>query len=77
MVKDLTEDKIYAVYDNSGHRYIKNINSKTGKDEGKYSIIHYSADKIRIRDGYIYYVYRPFQSLQEKYLYKEKIVLAK
>lgn len=77
MVKDLTEDKIYAVYDNSGHRYIKNINSKTGKDEGKYSIIHYSADKIRIRDGYIYYVYRPFQSLQEKYLYKEKIVLSK
>jgi len=77
MVKDLTEDKIYAVYDNSGHRYLKNINSKTGKDEGKYSIIHYSADKIRIRDGYIYYVYRPFQSLQEKYLYKEKIVLGK
>jgi hypothetical protein len=77
MVKDLTEDKIYAIYDNSGHRYIKNINSKTGKDEGKYSIIHYSADKIRIRDGYIYYVYRPFQSLQEKYLYKERIVLGK
>ncbi len=77
MVKDLTEDKIYAVYDNSGHRYIKNINSKTGKDEGKYSIIHYSADKIRIRDGYIYYVYRPFQSLQEKYLYKEKIICGK
>lgn len=77
MVKDLTEDKIYAVYDNSGHRYIKNINSNTGRDEGKYSIIHYSADKIRIRDGYIYYVYRPFQSLQEKYLYKEKIVLGK
>lgn len=77
MVKDLTEDKIYAVYDNSGHRYIKKINSNTGRDEGKYSIIHYSADKIRIRDGFIYYVYRPFQSLQEKYLYKEKIVLGK
>lgn len=77
MVKDLTEDKIYAVFDNSGHRYLKNINSKSGKEEGKYSIIHYSADKIRIRDGYIYYVYRPFQSLQEKYLYKEKIILGK
>jgi len=77
MVKDLTEDKIYAVFDNSGHRYLKKINSKTGKEEGKYSIIHYSADKIRIKDGYIYYVYRPFQSLQEKYLYKERIVLSK
>ena len=77
MLKDFTEDKIYAVYDNSGHKYLKEINSKTGKDEGRYTIIHYSADKIRIRNGYIYYVYRPFQSLQEKFLYKEKIVLGK
>ncbi len=77
MVKDFTEDRIYAVYDNSGHKYLKKINTQTGKDEGKYSIIHYSADKIRIRDGYIYYVYRPFGTLQEKYLYKEKIILSK
>ena len=77
MVKDFSEDGIYAVYDNSGHRYLKKINTQTGKDEGKYSIIHYSADKIRIRDSYIYYVYRPFGTPQEKYLYKEKIVLDK
>lgn len=77
MVKDFTENSIYAVYDNSGHKYLKMINIRNGKEEGKYSIIHYSADKIRIRDGYIYYIYRPFQSLQEKYLYKEKIILSK
>ncbi|MDP2386052.1 MAG: carboxypeptidase-like regulatory domain-containing protein [Bacteroidota bacterium] len=77
MLKDFTEDKIYAVYDNSGHKYLKKINTKNGKDEGKYPIIHYSADKIRIRDGYIYYVYRPFGTMQEKYLYKEKILLDK
>jgi hypothetical protein len=75
MVKDFTENSIYAVFDNSGHKYLKRINPTSGKDEGKYPIIHYSADKIRIRDGYIYYIYRPFQSVQEKFLYREKIVL--
>jgi hypothetical protein len=77
MVKDFTENSIYAVFDNNGHKYLKMINTHSGKEEGKYPVIHYSADKIRIRDGYIYYVYRPFQSIQEKYLYKEKIILSK
>lgn len=77
MVKDFTEDDVYAIYDNSGHKYLKMINIRNGKDQGRYDVIHYSADKIRVKDGYIYYVYRPFASMQEKYLYKEKIVLDK
>lgn len=75
MLKDLVENSIYAVYDNNGHKYMKRISYRTGKEEGKYKLIHHSAEKIRIRDGYIYYVYRPFESQQEKFLYKEKIVL--
>jgi hypothetical protein len=77
MVKDYTENAIYAIFDNSGHKYLKRINTRSGQEEGKYPIIHYSADKIRIRDGYIYYIYRPFQSVQEKFLYKEKITLSR
>ena len=76
MVKDLTENLIYAVYDSNGHKYIKQISYKTGKAEGTYKIIHYSAEKIKVRDGYIYYVYRPFESLQEKFLYKERLSLS-
>jgi hypothetical protein len=77
MVKDITEGNVYAVYSRDGRKYMKRINYHTGKEEGNYKVIHYSADKIKVRDNYIYYVYRPFESTQEKFLYKERIVLSK
>jgi hypothetical protein len=76
MLKDRMDNLIYAVYNNNGHKYLRRISYRTGKDEGKYKVIHHSADKIKIRDGSIYYVYRPFESGQEKFLYKERLVLS-
>ncbi|MBL7934933.1 MAG: carboxypeptidase-like regulatory domain-containing protein [Bacteroidia bacterium] len=75
MLKDDTENLIYAVYEKNGHKYIKHINSKTGKDEGKYSLQFHSADKLKIHNGYVYYIYRPYESTQEKFLYREFIKL--
>jgi hypothetical protein len=77
MTKDLTTNSVYAIYNNSGYKFLKKINHITGKTEGTYKIIHHSAEKIKIKNEYIYYVYRPFESQQEKFLYKEKIVLNK
>ncbi len=77
MLKDDIEDLIYAVYDKNGHKYLKLISSTTGQIEGKYNLQFHSADKIKIHDGYVYYVYRPFESTQEKFFYKEFIKLDK
>jgi hypothetical protein len=73
MLKDDIENLIYAVYEKNGHKYIKRINSKTGKEEGKYNLQFHSADKLKIHDGYAYYIYRPFESTQEKFFYREYI----
>ena len=75
MVKDLTEGKVYAVFSKDGRKYMKRINIRNGKDEGTYKVIHYSADRIKVKDNCVYYVYRPYESTQEKFLYKEKITL--
>jgi hypothetical protein len=75
MIKDDIENLIYAVYDKNGHKYIKLISSQNGKDQGKYSLQFYSADKLKIHDGYAYYIYRPFESTQEKFFYRELIKL--
>lgn len=76
MLKDDFENSIYAVYANNGHKYIKYIDHRDGKVKGKYKLIFHSADKVKVRDGYIYYVYRPFESTQEKFLYRERINLS-
>lgn len=71
-VDDL-ENKVYAFFSRNGHHYLKQINFQNGKEVLTYKLKHHSAEKIKVKDGYVYYVYRPFESTQEKFLYREKI----
>lgn len=75
LIKDDMENKVFAIYAKNGHKYLKEIDCHSGEIKGKYKLIFHSADKIKARDGYIYYVYRPFESTQEKFLYREKVNL--
>lgn len=77
MIKDDIENLIYAVYNKNGHKYIKQISTQTGKDLGRYSLQFHSADKLKIHDGYAYYIYRPYESTQEKFFYRELVKLEK
>lgn len=75
MLKDDIENLVYAVYDKNGHKYIKQISTQTGKELGKYTLQFHSADKLKIHDGYVYYIYRPFESTQQKFFYRELVRL--
>jgi hypothetical protein len=70
---DELENKVYALFSKNGHHSLKQINHRNGEIMSTYKLKHHSAVNIKIRDGYVYYVYRPFESTQEKFLYREKI----
>jgi hypothetical protein len=70
---DQAENKVYAFFSKDGHHYIKRIDHRTGKEILTYKLKHHSAERIKIKDGFVYYVYRPFGSTQEKFLYRERI----
>jgi hypothetical protein len=70
---DEISNKIYAFFSKDGHHYLKQINYQTGKEISTYKLKHHSAEKIKIKDGYVYYVYRPFDSTQERFLYRERL----
>ncbi|MBL7921006.1 MAG: carboxypeptidase-like regulatory domain-containing protein [Bacteroidia bacterium] len=70
---DELSNKVYAFFSKDGHHYLKQIDHQTGKELSTYKLKHHSAEKIKIKDGYVYYVYRPFDSTQERFLYREKI----
>lgn len=70
---DEYENKVYAFFSKNDHHYLKQIDFQTGKEIKTYKLKHPSAEKIKIRDGYVYYIYRPFESTQEKFLYRERI----
>jgi hypothetical protein len=70
---DEAENKVYAFFSKNGHHYLKQINHQNGQEVLTYKLQHHSAEKIKIKDGYVYYVYRPFDSTQQRFLYREKI----
>lgn len=77
VLKDETENKLYARFSRDGRQYLKQIDAHTGQINGIYKLQHHSAERIKIKTGYVYYVYRPFESTQEKFLYRERIQLIK
>lgn len=63
---------LYTTYDRNGFTELHRIDP-TGKTEKAMDLYYRYAEQLALRVGYIYYVYRPFESSQNRYLYKEKI----
>lgn len=74
LLKDLDQNKIYALFKSGGYNYLKDIDFKTGETSTAFKLYHKYTEQIKLKDGYAYYIYRPYQSIQRKYLYREKII---
>jgi hypothetical protein len=73
MTQDEVTGDIYGVFKRNGSYFLQKIDTETGNTEECFKLTHRYTDSIRIRDGWAYYVYRPFESPQKKFLYKEAI----
>jgi hypothetical protein len=75
LLQDDITKVIYTVYEKDGVYFLKKINMKTGAIEGSYKLLNKYPKHLRVRNGYVYYINRPYESLQKKFLYREMIVL--
>lgn len=73
LLKDDYTDNIYAVFKKNGYYTIKTVSTSTGNCTTAYTLQHKYVEHPKIKNDYIYYTYRPFESLQTKYLYRELI----
>ncbi|MEY3238301.1 MAG: hypothetical protein RI883_2402, partial [Bacteroidota bacterium] len=73
LIQDKGTGEIYAVYDRSGYSYIGLIDPKTGEIKEQVRLEFRYVDKISVHDNFVYYVYRPFETAQKKFLYKERL----
>ncbi len=73
LVKAENSNEIYGLFLKDGYYYLKQIDVHSGKICAVNKLTYPYLNRVRVKDGYAYYVYRPFESLQTKYLYKEKI----
>jgi len=73
LIQDRLTGVIYALYDRHGYTYIGRVDTRTGNIEGQVKLNYRFVSKVQIFNNEVYYVYRPYESPQKKYLYKERL----
>lgn len=74
--QDEITGEIYAQFESSGYYTLKKIDIATGKIVGEYKIENPWVKHIRIRNGEVYYIFRPKDTLQTKFLYREHLQIS-
>jgi hypothetical protein len=75
LMQDRKNESIYTWYEKAGTSFLGKIDTQTGEVTTKYQLNFKYLEKIQVFDNFVYYVYRPFETAQKKYLYKEKLPL--
>ena len=73
LIQDRVTGQIYGVYERAGYSYIGYVDTKTGEINEQVKLKNRYAHEIQINANQVYYIYRPYESAQKKFLYKERL----
>lgn len=73
LIQDRVKNKIYVAYQKGGYYYLQRVNLLSGELKDPIKLNHRYAENIQVYNGFIYYIYRPFESYQKKYFWREKL----
>jgi len=74
LIKDKSTGGIYALYNKGSYSFLKLINTQTGEAIKTIKLSNKYVERLSITNNYVYYIYHPLETMQKKYLYREKIV---
>jgi hypothetical protein len=73
LIQDQDNGEVYALFMRNGYTYLSKIDLKTGDIQKSYKLYYKYIENLQIINHQVYYIYRPFESIQKKYLYKENL----
>lgn len=73
LIQDHITGQIYARFEKDGNSFLGLIDTKTGEITERIKLEYKYVEKIAVSDNFVYYIYRPFESAQKKFLYKEEL----
>ena len=73
LIQDRGTGQIYALYEKSGFHQLGLVDTKTGQITEKVRLNFKYVDKIAVHDNFVYYIYRPYETAQKKFLYRERL----
>ena len=74
IVKDALTGNLYAVFEKDGVTTLGKIDLTKANISSRHRIYYKYVEKVRIHGGFAHYVYRPFESIQKRFLYKEHLL---
>ncbi len=75
LIQDKERGNIYVLFERDGYSYLSLVDLQTGKIKYSRRLFYKYIEKLKIVNNQIFYIYRPFESIQKKYIYKETINL--
>jgi hypothetical protein len=75
LVQDKENNRIFVLFERDGYTYLSLVDLTTGKVKYSRKLFYRYIEKLKIVDNQLFYIYRPFESIQKKYIYKETINL--
>lgn len=73
MVQDEINGQLYAIYFKNGISRLLPIHPQTAEAGTPLPLSYRYAEKIKVRNGKVFYLYRPFESSQNMFLYSERL----
>ncbi|MDR0801978.1 hypothetical protein [Fluviicola sp.] len=73
LIQDYETGEIYIHYELAGKAQLRHFNTTTGKLSSPVQLHFKYPENIQIKGNSVYYIYRPFESTQKKYLYRERL----
>lgn len=73
LIMDEETGSVYARFEQKGHPFLQRINTQNGQAVEAVRLTHKYVEQVRVKDDYVYYVYRPFGELQQKFIYRQQI----
>lgn len=73
LLQDQTTGRVYALFLKGGYTYLSEIDKHSGYVKKSFKLYFKYVDRIQIIDDQVFYIYRPFESVQKKFLYREKL----
>lgn len=75
LVQDKDRDTVYALFEKQGKCELRTIEKNTGTVHNSFQLAYRYPEQIKVKNGEVYYIYRPFESSQKRFLYKEELAI--
>lgn len=73
LLQDPVEGTVYAVFARGIHTWLRTVDPKDGAMGRAITLTYPFPEEVQVHDGHVYYVYRPYGSLQHRTLYRESL----